>query len=863
MRRVLRGTGLIVAVTGEPGIGRTHLLDEVARSAVAADVQLLRGTGPDVLAEAFGTEVSLPLPGALADRGAGRPLVLLLDDVPTDPATTALLTELARAPRTPGVLVVLAQRASAAPPPWAELADVQLRLEPLDDVEAAPLLAGLSRRRATEVLERSGGNPLLLRLLAAATDPDLPASIVEAIGAEVDALPVAVRRLVRGAAVAGEPVDLALAAAAAGSTEPIDPAQLRATGLFAPGAPLTFRRPVVAEAVYAGAGPAWRLVAHERVAAVLADAGALPVLRAPHMAVCARAGDGDAVTVLVAAAAAEPSAPAAARWYAAALRLQPDAAPGRVELAAAHAVAVGVAGRLGEAQRALRGLVEDGAVLPGAAAAFLAETDRLLGRRAAVRPALLALLPGAGPAAAAQLHLALADSAADTWTAAGVDHTAALDHAVEALVCARRAGDPSLVVAAELATAAGEAGMGRIEVAVQATASVRVVIDGMAPADPVLCLPLLHRLSSLEERLELAGDGARHSRIGIAVAERTGRRHLEVRLRCTLSACLAAQGLLADAATTAEGAHAAGGPVAQDRLRAVTARMQVALAAGDLPAALDASAALLAGRGRLPPQPAVHLAAVRLDAGDARGCLDALAAGGPGLPGLARADRPAAYELLTRASIAAGDLGAALDWATRAELAAAGVALPGRAAQAHRARAEAHLATGNAEQAVTAARAAVELAAARPVDAGRSGVLLGRALVAAGDPAGAGAAVETAHLLLTGSGARRAADEAAQLLRALGRRPAGPTSAVSPATGVATGPPSRADLLSRREREVAELVAAGRTNRQIAAALFLSEKTIETHLGAAFRKLAVRSRTAVAAALHPGWVNRADRADQR
>jgi DNA-binding NarL/FixJ family response regulator len=54
-------------------------------------------------------------------------------------------------------------------------------------------------------------------------------------------------------------------------------------------------------------------------------------------------------------------------------------------------------------------------------------------------------------------------------------------------------------------------------------------------------------------------------------------------------------------------------------------------------------------------------------------------------------------------------------------------------------------------------------------------------------------------------------------------------------------------LLSLREREVAEHVAAGETNRNIAGALFLSEKTIESHLARIYGKLGVRSRSALAA----------------
>ncbi|HEY5429542.1 MAG TPA: helix-turn-helix transcriptional regulator [Solirubrobacteraceae bacterium] len=49
--------------------------------------------------------------------------------------------------------------------------------------------------------------------------------------------------------------------------------------------------------------------------------------------------------------------------------------------------------------------------------------------------------------------------------------------------------------------------------------------------------------------------------------------------------------------------------------------------------------------------------------------------------------------------------------------------------------------------------------------------------------------------------------------------------------------------LTASERQTAELAAAGRTTRQIAASLFLSPKTVEGHLTSAFRKLGISSRT--------------------
>jgi DNA-binding CsgD family transcriptional regulator len=55
--------------------------------------------------------------------------------------------------------------------------------------------------------------------------------------------------------------------------------------------------------------------------------------------------------------------------------------------------------------------------------------------------------------------------------------------------------------------------------------------------------------------------------------------------------------------------------------------------------------------------------------------------------------------------------------------------------------------------------------------------------------------------------------------------------------------------LTTMERRVSELAASGSTNAEIASALFLSVRTVETHLSAAYRKLNVRSRTELAARL--------------
>ena len=61
--------------------------------------------------------------------------------------------------------------------------------------------------------------------------------------------------------------------------------------------------------------------------------------------------------------------------------------------------------------------------------------------------------------------------------------------------------------------------------------------------------------------------------------------------------------------------------------------------------------------------------------------------------------------------------------------------------------------------------------------------------------------------------------------------------------------PSTRDQLTPQELQIALLLADGRTTREAAAALFLSPKTIEYHLRNAYRKLGVRSRDELAAAM--------------
>ena len=72
-------------------------------------------------------------------------------------------------------------------------------------------------------------------------------------------------------------------------------------------------------------------------------------------------------------------------------------------------------------------------------------------------------------------------------------------------------------------------------------------------------------------------------------------------------------------------------------------------------------------------------------------------------------------------------------------------------------------------------------------------------------------------------------------------------SASGPRTDPTDGPPPAGCLLSAREREVLRLVADGLPDRDIADVLFLSRRTVNSHVASALHKLDVPSRAAAVA----------------
>jgi DNA-binding CsgD family transcriptional regulator/tetratricopeptide (TPR) repeat protein len=111
----------------------------------------------------------------------------------------------------------------------------------------------------------------------------------------------------------------------------------------------------------------------------------------------------------------------------------------------------------------------------------------------------------------------------------------------------------------------------------------------------------------------------------------------------------------------------------------------------------------------------------------------------------------------------------------------------------------------------------------------RALVDLGSAMRNAGERSAARKPLREGHDKAVLCGATKLAERARQEIAASGAR-----SSVSGLSGVAALTPS--------ERRVAELAVQGQTNRDIAQALFVTEKTVETHLGHVYDKLGVRSR---------------------
>jgi DNA-binding CsgD family transcriptional regulator len=350
------GQGGAMLVSGDPGVGKTALLDVAARHAESSGTRLLRATGAEFEANvsfaglnqllhplfdeidqlrpahAEALRVSLGLrDGPRSDQlvasnaalallvhaASDSPVLALVDDLPwVDRASSAVLAFIAR--RTAGTRVgFLAALRTGSETVFERAGLLDHQLEPLDDTAAAallderfPALAGRVRQR---LLAEAGGNPLALLELPATLartqhgtagppPPVLPLShrLQSVFAARVTNLPPATRQLLLLAALDGTGDLLVLENVTASGTQsaltdvaPAERAQLayvdRTTGRF------SFRHPLIRSAVVELATSEERRDAHQLLASCRADD---PARRAWHLAEAATGPDEDVAALL-------------------------------------------------------------------------------------------------------------------------------------------------------------------------------------------------------------------------------------------------------------------------------------------------------------------------------------------------------------------------------------------------------------------------------------------------------------------------------------------------------------------------------------------------------------------------------------
>ena len=821
---------------------------------------------------------------------ATKPLVLVLDDFHwADSASVELLGALLRRPPAGAVVLATALRPRQTPERLltaferAHRAGTLTRLElgELTPAEARELLG--DEIDVAPLYEESGGNPFYLEQLARATGMTptgesaltaigVPSAVVASLSEELAALTDEARLILEGAAVAGDPFEPELAATAADTSEQAaieavdELLQLDLVRETDVPRRFRFRHPLVRRAVYEATPGGWRLGAHERCADALAARGASAAACAHHVERSAREGDLGAVAVLrEAGEAAVRLAPAsAAHWFAAALRLLTETASPheRVELLLGRADALAGAGHFDDSHSALLDALaivpEDAHEMRAKLARACAGVESVLGRHEQARARLTTALEGlpdseSPEAVALMIELALNG----LWR---TRYDAMRESAERAVATARVLGDAPLAAAALAVRALADSMMGAAEQATSERSEAAALVDSLSDDQLARRLDAAAWLAGAELYLDQYADADAHARRALAVARATGQGELFLILAQALGGVWRVQGKLAEAGELLDGgieaARLAGNT--QALVSSLWSRSAVALAVGDLELAL-ASAQESVDLSQDLDDPfqsawaAVRLAAALMETGQSERGVELLvrSAGGEELTLIPGGWRAYCLELLTRSWLA-------LDRPAEAERAAASAAawashvqLPMAAAWADRAAAAVDLYAGNAagaaKQALAAAAAADEVGA--PIEAALSRTLAGRALAQAGQNNRAIAELERAASEFDRCGALRHRNEAEQELGKLGHR-------VHRRTRPGKADASGLESLTGRELQVARLVVDRKTNPEIAADLFLSQKTVETHLRNIFRKLDVSSRVELARA-----VESADRAE--
>ena len=329
LRQIGAGAGDALLLSGDPGVGKTSLLDVAAGLAAESEIRLLRATGSQFeagisyaalhqlvhpcltlvpglsppLAEALNVAFGLgegPAPArllvatavlALARQAAEeRPLLLIIDDLPwLDRASALVLGMVAR--RLAGLPVGLLAACRTGETSFFDQGSLPVvHVQPLSEQASTELLTSrypvMTARVRRRLLDTARGNPLALLELpvslgdlaqtaAGALPPTLPLSgrLQEAFASRVKAQPAAVRELLLLAALDGTG-DLRLARAIAADRAGEGLSSAERAGLVRADEStrrLRFRHPLIQSAIVELATSSQRREAHAELAARLAD----------------------------------------------------------------------------------------------------------------------------------------------------------------------------------------------------------------------------------------------------------------------------------------------------------------------------------------------------------------------------------------------------------------------------------------------------------------------------------------------------------------------------------------------------------------------------------------------------------------
>ncbi|HET9615156.1 MAG TPA: AAA family ATPase [Candidatus Limnocylindrales bacterium] len=825
----------------------------------ALDAALLRdddvSAGPPPEGRVLGTAVR----NLLAALAAARPVVVAIDDVQwADRSSAAALAYAVRRLDGFGVGLLLARRTPMPMPfepaelmpadRWRRVPVGPMALGTINELLRRHGRSTPSRATLVRIEQASGGNPLfaleIARVLEATGEPPageplpVPADVDELLRDRLAGLTADTRRLLAALAILGSATVERLAAIVDRDVRP-ELARVEADGLVRrSGESVDFAHPLYASAALAAVGTDERRTAHRRIA----DTAATPEERARHRALAAPGPDGAiaADLDLVAAEARRRAAPLAAADL---LRLAIDRTPrDEREAAARRRLALGEElQRAGDSAAAVRELEEVVAsaerITRARARLQLAgiryETDA--SSEAAVRLASDALVDAAGdPGLEAHAYAVLA--AVDWDNLANHDRYVAEGEARLAMV-----ERPDPIVEGMLLGVACGADFRNARPLDPARIERALELERRAPA-PVVAdrfsaslgtwLKVLDRFDEartwLERTRQTALDEGDEGSLPYALAhlpelelwtghwdraEAIAREHLAV------AEAMGLESQRHQALYNLAMVHAHQG--------ADEARREIEEAA----AAFDAAGDDWMLSGVLP-----QLGVLELSLGEAAAAVAPLERAremrnrlGMTAPHRAMPDLVEALAA-TGATDRAAEIQADLD--RRLEI----FERPSLRAAAARSRGLLLAAQGRVEAARQALDEAMALHAETTIEFDRA-----RTLLALG---------QVRRRLRERGAARDAFEEARAIFDRLGaRRWAERAAAEADRTGLRRG----AGLgLTKTERRVAQLAAAGMTNREVAAALFISPKTVDANLGRVYGKLGIRSRAELGAAVARG-----------